>query len=279
MDFKKIYEQQGKNFVAFFLSDLHLRNSALDDISVLENFIAYLKKVNSQATIYFLGDIFDFWFGPASPVKKEVTNLINSLNEYNQKYGAVIFFEGNHDVHLTDYFQKFGFQVIKDYKIIEVQNKKIILEHGDLFNPDDKKYLFLRRFLRKSWMRILALYIVPSFITAGIGYYFSNLSSKSTKIRSNEKSDRIKKTFIEYAEKRLIELNADIFIAGHTHERLSIETNILTQNLNVKNKDDEVLKTKTTQIINLGSWFDQKTALVAYQNSNTKQIVFEFYKI
>ncbi len=275
MDFKNIYEQQGKNFVAFFLSDLHLRNSNLKDIVVLEKFIDHLKKSNSKATIYFLGDIFDFWFGPASPVKNEVQSLINNLSDYNKKYGQVIFFEGNHDVHLSDYFNKFGFGVVKDHKVIEIMDKKIVLEHGDMFNPNDHKYLFLRRFLRKSWMRILALYIVPSFITAGIGYYFSNVSSKSTKIRSSEKSERIKNTFVEYAEKRLIELNADIFIAGHTHERMNIEKDVKVEGLKTQNIESEVLEIKRTQIINLGSWFDQKTLLGISSDSNQ----LNFYKV
>jgi UDP-2,3-diacylglucosamine hydrolase len=236
-------EQQGQNFVAFFLSDIHLRPECPEDIQRLENFIDQLIKEKSKSQLYFLGDIFDFWFCNASPAKKVTLPLLLKLNEYNKNNGSVVFFEGNHDVHLYRSFtKKYGFEVVPNQKVITLLNQKVVLEHGDLFNPEDGKYLFLRKFLRQPWLRFIGTFIVPSFITAAIGDFFSHKSSKFTKVRSEFASQDIKRKFIVYAESQLAIHNADVFIAGHTHERLIQPENNKT-------------------IINTGSWFDHKWVL------------------
>jgi UDP-2,3-diacylglucosamine hydrolase len=249
LEIQSFYQQQGESFAAFFLSDIHLRRDKLDDIQRLEKFVEFLLHNNSKADLYFLGDIFDFWFCKASPVKNETQNLLKLLSSYNKIHGDVIFFEGNHDIHLYDSLTlEHGFEVVPERKIINLNSKKIILEHGDLFNPKDKNYLLLRKFLRLGWMKFLGLRLVPSFITAAIGDFFSHKSSKTTKIRSEEKTIRIKNTFLKYAERQLQEFNGDVFIAGHTHERLIQQNN---------NK----------LIINTGSWFDRNLVL-GYSKSN-----------
>lgn len=237
------YQQQSENYAAFFLSDIHLRRSKPEDFVHLEKFVQHLIDKNSKANLYFLGDIFDFWFCKASPVKNETQKLLNLLSHYNRAHAPVVFFEGNHDVHLYNSLTlEHGFEVVPERKIIEINSQRLILEHGDFFNPEDINYLKLRKFLRTWWLKFLALNVVPAFITAAIGDYFSNKSSKTTKVRSEEKSERIKSTFITYGKKQLEAFYADVFIAGHTHERLISEYN---------NK----------LIINTGSWFDQRLVL------------------
>ncbi len=256
MNAKDLYKQQGQSFVAFFMSDLHLRGAKSEDIERLVNFVDYLNNINSNAQLFLVGDIFDFWFGDASPVKAKSKILLEKLSRYNKENSEVIFFEGNHDVHLfKSLTERYGFEVVPERKIVEINNKKIVLEHGDLFDPEDKNYLFLRRFLRKNWLKFLSHKIVPDFIVAGIGYYFSKQSSKTTKVRSNEKSRIVKNKFRSYANRQLKIFSADVFIAGHTHERLM-----------------ETHDQKT--VINLGSWFDEKWIL-----GLDKQGEFQFYQV
>ena len=256
LDIQKFYQQQGQSFAAFFLSDLHLRRDKLEDIQRLEKFVEFLLHNNSKANLYFLGDIFDFWFCKASPVKSETENLLKLLSSYKKIHGDVLFFEGNHDIHLYNSLTvKYGFEVVPERKIITLDSKKIILEHGDLFNPEDINYLRLRKFLRLGWMKFLGLKIVPAFITAAIGDFFSHKSSKTTKIRSDEKSARIQKTFLTYAKKQLQEYSGDVFIAGHTHERM------------IKHEGKNLM-------INTGSWFDRPLVL-----GYSKAQYFKFYEI
>ncbi len=241
--YQNFYEQQNQNFAAFFLSDIHLRRDKIEDILVLEKFIEHLLENKFKTKLYFLGDIFDFWFCKASPVKQATVKLLQLLNQYNKSCAEVVFFEGNHDVHLYHSLtNEHGLEVVNERKIINLNSLKIILEHGDLFNAKDINYLRLRSFLRLGWMKFLGLRVVPTFITAAIGDYFSHKSSKTTKIRTEEKSARIKATFIQYAHQQLDKYAADVFIAGHTHERFIV---------------DESQKL----IINTGSWFDQKLVL------------------
>lgn len=227
------------------MSDLHLSGESLENIQMLEKFIDHLLTTKSKANLYFLGDIFDFWFGKASPSKKITENLINKLNQYNQTQGKVIFFEGNHDIHLKEWFsKKYNFEVVPEQKQEVLLNQKFILEHGDFFDPEDKGYLFLRKFLRRSWVKFLFVNLTPAFVVSYVGDFFSKLSSKKTKIRSEEKSLRIKNKFLIYAESQLQKHQAQVFIAGHTHERMM-----------------SIDYVNNHTIINLGSWFDKKWIL------------------
>lgn len=239
------YEQQNENFVAFFLSDLHLRKNVPEDIVRLEKFVDDLLEKKAKAKLYFLGDVFDFWFGQASPIKAQVSSLLKKLSVYNQNLGEVVFFEGNHDIHLAYSLKtKFGFEVVPERKIVEFHNQKIILEHGDLFDPEDTGYLFLRSFLRKSWVKFLIIYLIPSFIVSAVGDFFSRQSSKTTKVRSEEKTKRIQEKSLKYGIAQLQKYHADVFISGHVHERLFFQDPQTHQ-----------------QIINTGSWFDHKWIL------------------
>lgn len=242
---------------AFFLSDIHLSPERPKDILALENFVEYLILIGSSAQLFFLGDIFDFWFLKASPVKKNVQSLLKKLKTYNLQNAKVTFFEGNHDVHLKYILaDQFGFKVISDQEVVKINDSKLILEHGDLFNPDDTAYLFLRRFLRRPWIIILAKYFVPGVIIAGIGDYFSKKGSKRMMLPAvrDERAKDIDSKFINYGKDQLSKYSANVFIAGHTHQRL-------------------VEKTEQGQIINLGSWFDRKITLAFTPKG------FEFYEL
>lgn len=237
------YEQQSQDFVAFFLSDVHLSRERPDDILRLEKFIDYLLIHKSKAQIFLLGDVFDFWYGFASPNLLQTRNLIQKLKKYNENNASVYIFEGNHDVHLSPYFQKqLGFKVITDHLVIELNNKILVLEHGDLFDPNDKSYLLLRSLLRNSFIQLMFTYIFPQKLIAFAGDRFSSLSSKSTKKRSEEDSFDIRKKFEKYANQQILKYEAEVFIAGHTHE-------VMKQG------------SGKGQIINLGSWFESQQVL------------------
>lgn len=234
-------EQQGQDFVAFFLSDLHLSMAHPEKIQRLENWIQSLLKQNVKPKVFFLGDVFDLWVGFSSPVKKQVQGLLSKLKQLQDQGGEVYFFEGNHDIHLKPYFQKkWGFKVVPDDWQAELAGLKFQLEHGDLFDPNDKGYIFLRQFLRNPAIRLLLLYLIPGFVINFVGNYFSKKSSKTTRKYSGSHSKSIQDKLNAYAKHKL-DQGHDVFICGHTHIR---------QAQSYENKT----------VINLGSWLTSETA-------------------
>ncbi len=235
-------EQQSQSFVAFFLSDMHLSPQNPDHIQRLEGFVDEVLHLPQPVKIFFLGDVFDLWVGTASPVKTLVQPLLQKLKSLQDRGGEVFFFEGNHDLHLDIYFAKrWRFQVVKDSWQGELAGFKVCLEHGDLFDPEDTGYLFLRKFLRKAWVRFLLLNIIPDFVINRVGTYFSKQSSKNTKYKptaSQDREDQTEHKLKNYAASKHA-AGIDVFICGHTHQRNSFE--LSPQKL----------------LINLGTWQDQ----------------------
>lgn len=248
-------EQQSERFVAFFLSDLHLSPHNQDHIDQLEGFIDDVLALSYPVKLFFLGDVFDLWVGTASPVEKQVQSLLGKLKSLQDQGGQVYFFEGNHDLHLDVYFEKkWNFSVVKDHWQGDIAGLKVRLEHGDLFDPDDKGYLFLRRFLRKSWVRFLLIYLIPDPVINGVGNFFSQQSSKNTKNKhtvSSAQQSKVEEKLKAYATLRNETDGLDLLICGHTHN----------QNL---------YQLPSGQLINLGTWQDNKPkALALTENQNT----------
>ena len=235
---------------AFFFSDLHLREEHFEDIEKLKDFVDQLIEVRSQASLYFLGDVFDFWFGEVSPVKSSCVELFKTLRTYNEQCGSVIFFEGNHDIHLSPFFDcQWGFEVVSHQKVILLGQKSALLDHGDLFNPEDQRYLALRSILRHPMIRFLALYILPHPIILCIGRYLSRLSLKHSKINLIKEDQGLREKFLNYARKELENHKAQIFIGGHIHQRF------------YKTFKNQASSPHSLEIINLGSWFQSRTVL------------------
>ena len=250
---------------AFFLSDLHLRKECPEDIQKLEVFIDQLIEAQSTAHLYFLGDVFDFWVGEFSPVKTACTPFLEKLRVYNEHHGPVVFFEGNHDIHLDPLFKtQWGFEVVSQYKKISLGQKQILLEHGDLFDPEDTGYMTLRAILRHPMTRFFALYVLPQPLIFFIGRCMSFLNSRLSKTVTSTKIQNVRDKFLEYAQKELKAYQASTFIAGHIHQRFHVT---------LKDEIQSSQSHKNLEIINLGSWFQKKTVLCF------DGVSFEFFEL
>lgn len=231
---------------AIFVSDLHI-TSPSDDKA--KQFLKLLKKIENLDVkqLVLLGDIFDLWVANHSFFKESYLDICKQI-QYLVKLGIEVhYFEGNHDLYLSDYWQKeLGLQVHSDFLEVNWYNKKIRMEHGDLSNPEDKGYLFLRSFLRNSLVRY-SLSNLPARWIKCIG---EKASEKSRDYTSNINIDA-KNVLREYSKKIAETSDYDLMITGHTH--CKDDFSFMAQN-------------KTRQLINLGSWFDTFEVLKLSEN-------------
>jgi UDP-2,3-diacylglucosamine hydrolase len=56
--------------------------------------------------IFLLGDLFDFWFEYKTVVPKGFIKVLGKIAEIRDSGFQSIFFVGNHDLWMEDYFQK-----------------------------------------------------------------------------------------------------------------------------------------------------------------------------
>lgn len=215
---------------AIFLADAHLRRP--ED----QNYQRLLKFFDQQQDLdglFLLGDIFEFWLGYKHVTFTVYLPLLEKLRQLASAGTKIYFVEGNHDFHLGNYFTEvLGCTVIVDQQLVEWDDKKLLLCHGDLLNPDPK-YQRLRRFWRSGLISFLAKIIHPDPVWA-FGIWLSNLSRKK---QPNSREWDPAPLLVPFAKKEF-SAGADAVLCGHFHQPVDKQIN---------NK----------QIIAVGDWIQQ----------------------
>ncbi len=202
----------------------------------------------SLTHLFMVGDIFDLWIGGHDIFKKEYAALISALLRLQKTGVDVHYFEGNHDFHLSSFWQdELGIQVHTGPKTFQLGRYKVRVEHGDEMDPDDKGYLFLRWFLRTPLVKSLLCH-GPGKVIQGLGSLASAQSQKHSHRKQPHGEAEIRQKFYTHTKKVSALEPLDFLISGHIHTRL----------------DETIGKTRS---LNLGTWTLQPCY---FQLSSTK---------
>lgn len=232
--------------LAYFVSDIHLRS--IQEVKA-KHFVHLLKSIQQKdgATHLFLvGDIFDLWLSDYKVFLEKWEPIIKEIQRITKEGIAVHYFEGNHDLYLQKYWgDRLGVKTYNEHAVFKLGPYKVRVEHGDLIDPDDKGYLFLRKVLRSETMQFLIEHTPESWIT-GFGERASRTSRYYTSsVKTTTVSEMIDK-IRNYAHKKVRETEFDFIVSGHVH---------------VRDEYSFAWGGKKIQSINLGSWFDEPMAL------------------
>lgn len=247
--------QTGKKI--YFLSDFHLGAPNAADSLVREKMIVrFLDEAKKDAEVIFIvGDLFDFWFEYKHVVPKGYTRILGKLAEITDSGIPIHFFVGNHDMWMTDYFQKeLNIPVYFEPKEFEFNGKKFLVGHGDGLGPGDHGYKFIKKVFRNPVCQWL-FGILPPRIGIGLANYFSRKSRAKTVDEEEKFLGEDNEWLIIYSKEILAQKHFDFFIFGHRHLPIDFK---LKEN---------------SQYINLGDWikfftyavFDgEKVSLLTY---------------
>ena len=208
----------------YFCSDNHLgspnRNLSLEREKI---FITWLDqiKIDAQA-IFFLGDLFDFWFEYKKVVPKGFTRLFGKLAELSDSGLDLFFFVGNHDCWIGNYFEdELGINVFHKKVDLNIDNYNILIGHGDGLGPGDNKYKFLKLLFRNPILKKLF-----SFIHPDIGISLGSFLSQKNKILSGSEKvfeSEDKEMLFSYCKDVLKTKYYHFFIFGHRHIPLELD--------------------------------------------------------
>ena len=208
----------------YFCSDNHLgspnRNLSLEREKI---FITWLDqiKIDAQA-IFFLGDLFDFWFEYKKVVPKGFTRLFGKLAELSDSGIDLFFFVGNHDCWIGNYFEdELGINVFHKKVDLNIDNYNILIGHGDGLGPGDNKYKFLKLLFRNPILKKLF-----SFVHPDIGISIGNFLSQKNKILSGSEKvfeSEDKEMLFSYCKDVLKTKYYHFFIFGHRHIPLELD--------------------------------------------------------
>jgi UDP-2,3-diacylglucosamine hydrolase len=227
---------------AWFVSDIHLKTAEERNGKILLRFLRSLKdKDPKQVHLFLLGDIFDLWVGPHQYFADKFKDLMNALGELSKSGMRITFIEGNHDVHVEGYFQKkLGIEVFVEAQYYNIDGLTIRVEHGDLINMQDHKYLKYRGVIRNPKIKPLGN-IIPGFVWD----YLGNRASKKSRERSGHyrasNEDQLTTMIRAHTEVAFAEKPFDVIVSGHMHVFEDSVSNI---------------QGREVRTVNLGSWFE-----------------------
>ena len=230
--------QLSSNKKIYFASDQHFgAPTAKLSFPREQKFVAWLDEIKVDAeALFLLGDLFDFWFEYKTVVPKGFVRVLGKLAEIRDSGIPIYFFVGNHDLWMSDYFEKeLNIPVYRDNKEFTFNNKTFLIGHGDGKGPGDKGYKRMKRVFTNSFSKALFRWIHPD-IGVKLGQY---LSVKNKLISGDEDVKFLgeeNEWLVLYSKRKLETKHYNYLVFGHRH---------LPMKINVG---------ENSEYVNLGDW-------------------------
>ncbi|MDR2968511.1 MAG: UDP-2,3-diacylglucosamine diphosphatase [Tannerellaceae bacterium] len=210
----------------YFISDAHLGARFHDDpLAIEKKLVRWLDMVKADASaVWFLGDIFDYWYEYKYVVPKGHVRFLGKLAELSDAGIEIHIFIGNHDIWMFDYLPKeIGATVHREPLTIDISGKRFFLAHGDEVDNRSWTFRLLRKIFRNRFCQWLYAGIHPRW-TFGFATRWSH-SSRTSGIRKNETQYEREGDAEEEAEylvcfaEEYLKTHPDIhfFLFGHRH--------------------------------------------------------------
>ncbi len=225
-----------------FISDLHLSHQRLDKLDLFKNLLDGPAK--QASALYILGDLFeDFWIG-CDDQHHPNPEVISVLRNYSDSPQTQLFImRGNRDFHLNNEFANAtGCTLIDDPTVITLDNKKLLLMHGDTLCTDDVKYQKWRKFITHPLVKWI-YFIMPFGLRKRIARDVRSYAADAVQKKSPEITDVAQSTVLETMKN----FNVETLIHGHTHRQAIHEV--------------DINGTSAKRIV-LGDWYEKDCILI-----------------
>jgi UDP-2,3-diacylglucosamine hydrolase len=163
------------------ISDVHVKVPNDDADKLLCNFFNHAE-VKSADYVLLLGDIFDLMCGPHDEYLQLYPHLFKKIDELQKNGKKIIFFEGNHDVHLEKLFKKMWRHdevlITQDPRTEVIDGKSYYFSHGDEHEIDNYSYHRYMRIIRSKPLKFVADFVMPFRVLNFFGHRASKISRK-----------------------------------------------------------------------------------------------------
>nr|WP_287939462.1 UDP-2,3-diacylglucosamine diphosphatase [Algoriphagus sp.] len=229
----------------FFASDFHLGAPNHQESKLREKrIISWLEEIAEEAAAIFLvGDIFDFWFEYGEVIPKGFIPFISKISQLRDRGIPILFFTGNHDLWMKDYFtQELSIPVYSHPIELSVNGKKLLVGHGDGLGPGDQTYKLLKRVFSNPFAQWLFRWLHPD-----LGIRLAKAWSGHSRITNVSKNENHflgdDEWLWQYCKEIEKSVHYDLYIFGHRHLPLQLEVG------------------SNSTYFNLGEWVSQNTYL------------------
>ncbi len=196
---------------AVFISDLHLSPKTEAENNLFCELL--VKWVDEIDCLYILGDFFDYWLGDDDS-NDFIIKMKTALKKFTLKK-PIYFIVGNHDFMLGRRFARAtGIKLLKDNTIIDIDGKRLLISHGDVFCSLDVTYQRMKKILQSKLFK----FIMNRFTPLSFRYKIKEKLELSSANKFNTKPDYVYDVVDDTILKYIKNKRVDIVIHGHTHK-------------------------------------------------------------
>jgi UDP-2,3-diacylglucosamine hydrolase len=198
----------------YFISDAHFGAHPPDvEQRKIERFVSFLAHPDRQgATVWFLGDLFDFWLEYRHAIPKASIQVLHAIQKFVHDGGEFHLLLGNHDYWVNSFFTKeLGVKLYREDVTIERDGKRILLSHGDGKAESDRGYRFLKKILR--FRPGIWLY---RHLPVDWAFSLARKSSHTSRAHTSNRSQVFANDYREFARKQ-ITAGYHAVLMGHLH--------------------------------------------------------------
>ena len=204
----------------YFVSDVHLGLQVGDPADRERRFADFLSSLPEDTeAVYFLGDIWDFWYESRDVVPKGYIRAFAAIQKLIDRGINVFFFVGNHDIWSYSYFEELGMKRLVQPALVEISGKKFCLGHGDGLGPVPLGYRIIRGIFHCRPLQVMFSTIHPWF-----AFRLGNTWSRHSRLSHNEEylfrneQEPLYRFATEYERTH----DVDCFIFGHYHTAVDL---------------------------------------------------------
>ena len=236
----------------YIISDNHFMLQKSNDETIRRKKIFKLfDHINKTGgTLIIGGDFFDFWLESFYGVPQYYNDILTELEKLKSNNIEIHYVVGNHDYWDFGFIHKKSGAIIhKSDFLFNLNNKKILVTHGDGLLKHDYLYRFMKTIIR-SKLFIFCVRLIPASIMSFIAKKISNTKSKFNKEQFLPHNCKIE--LENYAINIIKNHNIDAVLMGHYHQ------------LGIKKIDNGYF-------IHLGDWINQYTVTILDADGIWKQ--------
>ena len=212
----------------YFVSDLHLGNRYLQNPSDAESkLIRWLDDIKKDAAaVYFLGDIFDYWFEYKYVIPRGHVRFLGKLAEMSDSGVEIHFLIGNHDIWMFGYLNEEVGAIIHNKPFtVELLGKNFFIGHGDEVGYRPFKYRFIQSIFRNRLCQVLYASIHPRWSFGFARGWSLKSRQNGLSVEKIKQAQACNSNTLERFSRAYLQTHPEIhfFIFGHFHILLDSE--------------------------------------------------------
>lgn len=201
------------------ISDTHFKYKAhaQGDAANEDALLRFLKASEGKYDLMVLnGDIFDLWYDWKHTIIKQYFPLLHRLASLTESGCRLVMISGNHDFWFNGFLEQYLNVEIHDVSCtMNIDGKKLLFTHGDLYTINDLRYKVFRRIIRMPLLKRVFSILHPDLaLSIGAGMSRSSRLRRVSKALMSRKSAGLS----AFAGNMINKKGYDIVVMGHSHD-------------------------------------------------------------